>query len=618
MGARMSRGKQQILFNYLPERTFDFEKLALIAQVTKISGVVRTDLNSSLLLRKISAEVTAWKSEFRPAFRDEILSDTSRFVFLEPMAVSARMFPRLLWCQSGTCGRLVDAKNFENLPHKCPTCNTGKLIQVRFVKIHRCGALEPLNPPFCSKCKSSWNISLDTRGGERISNFLWTCEKCHSKVPLIAGPCHACQWPIQEDGPRVRDMQIEVHRAGRTYYGHSTVLLNIPDRQFDDLLARAEWPAVVASKYLELPETAGRSLIELSQLSSPRRPRSPGELTNHQLDSLFQRQSAGEITAEQMVAEMQKMRMNSAGDVGEEGRLIQAVVGQSGVAWTIWEEAAYELLETLLPANGLISDSPRARREPPTGAFEISKRMGFNSIVLEDEFPIVTATYGYSRAEYKPSDCRLNPFPPDRDHGGKFPIFVDQVQADAIIVRLNIGRVIRWLELNGYTLPMPASSSPDISQKSAVVRLFGSVALHETITHEAAPARLAFGLLHTLSHLSVRRAALLCGLDHTSLSEYLFPRSLSYAIYCNHRFGATIGALTSLFEQTASEWLSSIESSNKCVYDPVCKETNGNCHACVHLAETSCRFFNLNLNRAFLFGGKDPQLGQIRYGYFAI
>lgn len=615
MGAKMSRGKQQILFNYLPERTFDFEKLALIAQVTKISGVVRTDLNSSLLLRKIAAEVMAWKSEFRPVFRDEILGDTSRFVFLEPTAVSARMFPRLLWCQNAGCGRLVDAKSFENLPRQCQACKTGKLVQVRFVKIHRCGTLEPLNPPFCSKCKSSWNISLNTRGGERISNFLWTCEKCHSKVSLVAGPCRACQWPIQEEGPRVRDMQIEVHRAGRTYYGHSTVLLNIPDRQFDDLLARADWPAVVASKYLDLPETAGQSLLEFSQLSSPRHPRSPGELTNFQLDSLFQRQSAGEITAEQMVAEMQKMRTSPIGEVGEQS-LTQAVIGHSGIAWPIWEEAAYELLETLLPASGLTSDSSHARREMPTEAIEISKRMGLDSVVLEGEFPIVTATYGYSRAEYRPNDCRLNPFPPDRDHGGKFPIFVDQVQADAIIVRLDIGRVIRWLEQNGHAIGMPTSSSRAISQKSAIVRLFGPIALRETITQEAASARLAFGLLHTLSHLSVRRAALLCGLDHTSLSEYLFPRSLSYAIYCNHRFGATIGALTSLFEQTASEWLSSIESSNKCVYDPVCKETNGNCHACVHLAETSCRFFNLNLNRAFLFGGTDPRLGQIRHGFF--
>ncbi len=618
MGAKMTRGKQQILFNYLPERTFDFEKLALIAQVTKISGLIRSDLNGTLLLRKIGAEVKAWKSENRPALRDEVLADTGRFVLLEPTAVSARIFPRLLWCQNGGCGRLVDAKNFDSLPTKCPTCKVGRLTQFRFVKIHRCGALEAISPPFCPRCKSSWNVSLDTRGGERFSSFLWTCEKCHSKLTLIGGTCHSCQWPIQDDGPRVRDMQIEVHRAGRTFYAHSTVLLNIPDRQFDALLARPQWPAIVASKYLELPETAGLSVRDLCQPASPRQARNAGELTNIQLDDLFRRRTAGELTAEQMIEEMEKMRLLRSEPPDDEAALVKAVVSQTGVAWPIWEEAGYELLESLLPASGLISGRSSSLRQLSDDARAVSTRIGIQSISVEDEFPIVTATYGYSRAEYKPNDCRLNPFPAEREHGGKFPIFVDQVQADAIVIRLEIERVIEWLKLNGHPIITPGSKSVPVAQKSAFVTMFGSVSLHETITQEAASARLTFGLLHTLSHLCVRRAALLCGLDHTSLSEYLFPRSLSFAIYCNHRFGATIGALTSLFEQTAAEWLSTIESSNKCVYDPICKDTNGNCHACVHLAETSCRFFNLNLNRAFLFGGKDPQLGHIHRGYFMI
>ena len=413
-------------------------------------------------------------------------------------------------------------------------------------------------------------------------------------------------------------MQIEVHRAGRTFYAHSTVLLNIPHRQLDGLLARPDWPAVVASKYLGLPDTAGRSLLDLSQAASARPTRSAGELSNSQLDDLMRRQERGELTAEQMIAQMQNMRKHPAAEIELEAKVAEAVVSHSGVSRPVWEEAGYELLETLLPGSGLISDKTGIRRELPKEAEEVSTRMGIHSISLEDEFPIVTATYGYSRAEFRPNECRLNPFPSDRDHGGKFPVFVDQVHADAIIVRLDAERVIEWLELNGHAIDLPRATSTSVSQKSAFVKMFQDVSLHETIPPEAAPARLTFGLLHTLSHLSVRRAALLCGLDHTSLSEYLFPRSLSYAIYCNHRFGATIGALTSLFEQTASEWLSSIESSDKCVYDPVCKETTGNCHVCLHLAETSCRFFNLNLNRALLFGGKDTQLGRIKVGYLTI
>lgn len=130
---------------------------------------------------------------------------------------------------------------------------------------------------------------------------------------------------------------------------------------------------------------------------------------------------------------------------------------------------------------------------------------------------------------------------------------------------------------------------------------------------------MVFGLLHSLSHLCVRQAALLCGLERNSLSEYLIPKALSISIYPNNRFGATIGALTALFEQTLQHWISAIRGAKNCVYDPVCHDHHGgNCHACTHLAETSCRFFNLNLSRAFLFGGPDNQLGDIQHGYFSV
>ena len=109
---------------------------------------------------------------------------------------------------------------------------------------------------------------------------------------------------------------------------------------------------------------------------------------------------------------------------------------------------------------------------------------------------------------------------------------------------------------------------------------------------------------------------MLCGLDHTSLSEYVLPRTLTVALYCNHRFGATIGALSALFEQSLSEWLNAVQETRRCVYDPVCRDRTANCHACTHLPETSCRFFNLNLSRAFLFGGHDSELGEIQLGYF--
>ncbi len=146
--------------------------------------------------------------------------------------------------------------------------------------------------------------------------------------------------------------------------------------------------------------------------------------------------------------------------------------------------------------------------------------------------------------------------------------------------------------------------------------MFQGVNFLQTITAATPQARMVFGLVHTLSHAALRHAGLLCGLDPTSLAEYVLPRTLSLAVYSNQSFGATIGALTALFEQSMDDWLGRMAATRRCIYDPVCAADGGACHACAHASETSCRFFNMNLGRQFLFGGRDPELGQLRCGFF--
>ena len=193
---------------------------------------------------------------------------------------------------------------------------------------------------------------------------------------------------------------------------------------------------------------------------------------------------------------------------------------------------------------------------------------------------------------------------------------MDLVQADALLIRLDPKLVLRWLERNGHSPRLPqGAGDQQLLERAYFVDLLNGVPLRESLRADRAKARMVFTLLHTLSHLAVRQAALLCGLDATSLSEYILPRALTFALYCNHRFGATIGALTSLYEQSLNEWLRSITESDRCVYDPVCADAGGSCHSCSHLTETSCRFFNLNLSRSVLFGGRDQELGDIGTGY---
>ncbi len=106
------------------------------------------------------------------------------------------------------------------------------------------------------------------------------------------------------------------------------------------------------------------------------------------------------------------------------------------------------------------------------------------------------------------------------------------VQADAILLRLDANRVCRWLEANGFEclLYRKVPVQKQCANRAYFVEMFNDVLLAQTIHNDSANVRMVFGLLHSLSHLCVRRAALLCGLDRTSLSEYLLPKSLSFAL----------------------------------------------------------------------------------------
>ncbi|MGB3204724.1 MAG: hypothetical protein WBB28_07050 [Crinalium sp.] len=620
----MTRGKQQVLFNYLPGRTFDFEG-GTISRVNGIRGLQRNDLSVGVLLRRIAEDARAWPPEARPALEDRVLNDPSRFVLLEPKNVEAELFPKVFWCQKRTCGRVFDYSNSDQLPgQNCRICQTGKLVQLRFVKIHRCGELQPLSPPFCQQCHTSNHMALDTRGSERLSQFRWICRHCNTRLTLFAGNCRACQW---QGDDIMRNMSIEVHRAGRTFYAHTATLLNIPDRQLNRFLSlpESEWSAIAAAKFFGMPEVVNCSLNDFGSSTSNQQSATDPGLSGADLDDLFRRQASGELTAEQIVAEMQALRQRRQQEQqhNSPANIAQLVEQRTGVPSPTWQQAGQEMLEAVMP---LESGQPRNLFDQPpnTSVLQTAQRMGLSRLNLVTDFPMIVATYGYSRAESAPRrnpndpiQCRLNPFPAQRDCDGKLPIYVDEVRADALLLSLNPDRVHSWIERNGFQPPnLPRGTDINLSRRGYFVQLFDDAPLRQTLDVTRPQARMVFGLLHTLSHLCVRQAALLCGLDRTSLSEYLLPRTLTFAVYCNHRFGATIGALTALFEQSLAEWLNTVRDARRCVYDPVCREREASCHVCTHLAETSCRFFNLNLSRSFLFGGYDPQLGNIEVGYF--
>lgn len=603
----MRRGKRQILLNYLPGKTFDFEKVQIISIIKSLRGVERTDLNNDLIVNSIKNYSRAWNEGYRHALSNSTLNKPSSFVLVEPLSVDAEMFPLLLWCQNNKCGKIFDCEN-KGLPENsiCPTCKTGSLKQVRWVKVHRCGAIQPLKP-YCYHCRTSNNISLDTRGSERIQNFRFICHKCGNSFSIPRTKCNECSWTNGDSADDYRIMDIQVHRSGKTFYPHYIVLLNQPKNEIKNFLSINNWQEIAAALYFDLEDVKGKHVADFINQSTTQA-QTAKEFSKEDYEDLKNKGYSEEKIKlyKEMLEELYDSKTKKASK-SSPSEIVNKLIKSTGVPEDVWEKVGQEMLESIMSSQSLTATN--------TPDNENMDKMGLSNITLITDFPIIMATFGYSRVEYRPNQCYLNPFPPDRDHQGKFPIYVDLVQADALMMKLDYNRVLKWLEINEHAPNLPNGTDLELSKKAYFVHLFDNVFFGADFDNDNPEARLVFGLIHSFSHLCIRRAALLSGLDRTSLSEYILPRTLTFTIYCNHRSGATIGALASLYEQSLNEWLKEIENNDKCVYDPVCYDKGGNCHACTHLSETSCRFFNLNLSRAFLFGGNDRILGNIK-GYF--
>lgn len=584
----MVRGKQQLLFSYLPEKTFDYGRIGVFARIDRVQGSERRDVNEDMILAKIRDEVRAWDPAHRPTLRDSILGDVGKFVFLDPTGATSSMFPLLFRCQNEACGHVVD-RSSGRLPASatCPACRTGRLAQMALVRVHQCGALMPLSPPQCRRCGTSGVMALDRRGSERVRDYRWVCRRCRTAAGGVALRCPQCT------DPQSPWMAVEVHRARRTYRPHYVTLLNLPGDRMRLLLATDGWWAGAAAKALDLPEMHGLSLENWA--AENRRPSNHDDddsgIGREDLDALLRRLDAGEITAAEMSQEVAQKRFERrAARGGSAASLALAIEQKTGVSRAVWQRSGQEMLEfAAIRSSATTVGGPVEHLAPETRV--AARRLGLADLSVITDFPITRAVYGYSRIDNVPGACRINPFPPDPMFSGRFPVLTDVVQADALLVRLDPDLVLTWLAALGHPLHLPPGSNEALAKRACFVDLFDGLQPRSTLTNATPQARLVFGLLHSLSHLCVRKAALYCGLDQTSMSEYILPKSLTVAAFSNHRSARSIGAFVSLFEQSLPDWLQSVTGASHCIYDPVCADTNGNCHACLHLAETSCRFF---------------------------
>lgn len=121
-------------------------------------------------------------------------------------------------------------------------------------------------------------------------------------------------------------------------------------------------------------------------------------------------------------------------------------------------------------------------------------------------------------------------------------------------------------------------------------------------------------LIHTFSHALLRELAAYCGYTTTSLKERIYTMDGMHGVLIYTASGDSEGSLGGLTSLAQSDKLypiilRALENMSYCSSDPICSDgdfeyhTTANgaaCHACTFVAETTCEWGNMLLDRRTL------------------
>lgn len=623
----MSRGLSQVLFNYLPERTFDYDRGACIGKVFELRLAPVKGIDVDRLCAAIESYLKRWGD--RIAEFD--VRKPHLLLFGRPTRVLFNLFPLTF-----QCGRCDCIKAFEKEDAfvknggvgKCLNCGaTDRFEQIYHVLVHECGYMAGLFPRKCPKCHSQERIALDLRGSQQARDFRWLCKRCGVPAGPVQRPCPNCKHGPAEDGEgepmRPANMRVIPHRANNAYYPHNITVLNLPTEQTSALRDHPQRDQILASAVIQ----ERYDLAELLRAVGTDGGKAPSEDVDGLLDGLSADEQADIRRSLERLATLRRQQSQrtadaivaSAAALGENGWLEVLEFLNVHTLKRVGPEQLRRQIETRHPGRGILVDR----------FAELATDVGLSDVQLVQDFPVVTAVFGYTRVSYEPEaevaanviKTEFRGFSPlmtgPQEQKRKTPVFVDNAATEALMFKLSPSRVSRWLIARGHDLPS-AAATDDQAARQWLLQNIRTVDTFVTLAGMAPAARDLFKLTHTFSHLVIRALTRLSGIDRTGLAEYLFPRVASFVVY-NTKAGASLGGLHTVYAEMQEELLRSLREDillQTCVYDPLCSAEHGSsCHACTHLPEMCCKHYNRGLSRAVLF---NPASAEGERGYWSI
>jgi hypothetical protein len=590
---RLQRSPNQALYRYMPDQPYSWATPRYRGGAIGVNPNATTDLDVAEewlkpALARLIEPFAANGLRSGAAIRD--LIDKEQYRLVTPLDLRAARFPNTFHCSRCDYFRRVDGTRDKGV---CPSCRI-PLEQFNWVYAHTCGEIAEITPPVhpCPNGhRGAWRL---TDWQQRGSRWVWRCMTCRSADPRSVATmwCRSCAGG---------QMSLRRSNSQDLHYAQQITALNPPTRAEHANLVSEHLPKAAVAQALGLLEPGKEGL------------RKAGLIADSDGEDLIQQAAArlGLAADDPMLAPLIE-RARRTSDTSAPWLAQVDALGLQGERLEMVGEECLQLALALdadpLSLEGLKATEP-ADRHPAIDqvAGQLSQAFGITSVTLLRKLPVASVVAGYTRMSMTAwADNRRGPqpvgfrfFPTLKET--RIPMYGVRTETEGLLFQLDPLRIIQWLARNGL-ITDPALTTADEARQWMLQNLDPVTSIFEA--PDAPVTRAVVTLVHSASHRMMKSLAARCGLNIDSLAEHLFPLAGAFLVYANKRSQFTLGGLEYVFRRDLGDALTELTAETRCLFDPVCRDRETACVACLHVSEISCARFNSALSRKVLFGGQ--------------
>jgi hypothetical protein len=637
----------------------------------RVVGVRNNDLaldnvDKTQLIDNVKRFILDWDSSggsVDTGLRDAIEKNTA--IIQSPSEIYVSPYPLLLRCERCSVIDFYDSRSSDDrvneaikrrikrtgkgrshIACKSASCG-GRMLQVPFVGVHRCGVMDPIHVPPAARRRT--NIGFKDVGGSFFNNYFFDVDSHEKLGGALQDNCPACR--VTHAGLNEITKRGTPVTSGDSFYSQIIQYIALSKKVgglVSLLTAQVNATAgTLAGQTCDIAEGVACVLLDIvesteleKQLSAILEVELPSEqvLTKHKADLVKSKAARakylastiddddelmGEMLAaiDAKIANLESLlstvsgRFKKVRDFIDNDETLIALVSERRSLEAAFLRHDVRRLTVLQSIRA--SSDPVVRATKESHLTSLKTRYGIADIAHIPDLLVVLSALGFTRERRAPSTdinvppVSLNGFADSHDETlrGRPSLYAMSAKTEAVWIRLDAIRILRWcIDAAGWKNPgsealanTQSAHAYLLQHCSALTMAPGQVRKHQLIekTGESAP----FHLLHTICHALLATSRRHTGYDDQSLMEYLLPMDLSFVIYVTSVQNFTAGGLLTLFQHYLLQWFddASIYAFN-CAFDPICSDNGGSCSGCVQ-RERACETFNHGLSRAYLHGG---------------